>query len=476
MSARPIIVALLLLALPQRASAGGFFLFDRGTRATGRGNAFVAGADDPAALFYNPAGLVYSGRHLSMDASLPMLRASYTRIDGGGETLPEIDASHVPLPIPTLAYTEDFGLRRATFGLGIWAPNAVLLDWPDHVTVDDQDGPAPQRYSLLDMRGTLLTTIGLGAGVRLSKNFSLGLTAMLVTGSFGTRTTLSACDGVVCASPEDPDYDVVAQIEVPFFAAPTASIGLIGDFDVIRIGSSFDLPYTIRGDANLGVLLPPSPLFDGAYIEGQGSVDPDTGHRRATGSLRVPFPWIFRAGVEVRPTPKLRIETAFVMEGWSRQDSITLRTRETYIRDVVAIGDYEVGDNVIVRGMRNTYSVRLGAEIDVAPALVLRAGVQYETGAFPDAYLTALTIDSNKVIASIGGAVRIGEHFMLEGAFAYSVMRDVAVRDSAVPQLNPIRPVGNDPVYIGNGDYRMDAFLLSGGLRYQFHGPTRPVP
>ena len=38
------------------AHAGGLYYADRGVRPLGRAGAFVAGADDPGAITYNPAG------------------------------------------------------------------------------------------------------------------------------------------------------------------------------------------------------------------------------------------------------------------------------------------------------------------------------------------------------------------------------------------------------------------------------------
>src|SRR5262245_40648064 len=54
---RFLLIALTLLA-PTSAWAGGEALLGRGARALGRAGAFVAGADDGQAFFYNPAGLV----------------------------------------------------------------------------------------------------------------------------------------------------------------------------------------------------------------------------------------------------------------------------------------------------------------------------------------------------------------------------------------------------------------------------------
>ena len=49
----------MLAAAP--ADAGGLYYADRGVRPLGRAGAFVAGADDPGAITYNPAGMFDAG-------------------------------------------------------------------------------------------------------------------------------------------------------------------------------------------------------------------------------------------------------------------------------------------------------------------------------------------------------------------------------------------------------------------------------
>lgn len=461
-------VTLVLVALlPARASAGGFFLMDRGVRTVGRGGAFVAGADDPASLYYNPAGLGFSGQQLLLDVSLPRITGDYTRVDSGGNTLPTVSVSQEFLPIPSLAFSQPLGDSGLTLGLGVWAPNAALLEWPDHVTVDGAPGPAPQRYSLFNLNGTVLLTVGAGLAYRPVPQFSLGVTVGLVTGSFGATVTMSSCDGAICTQPENPEYDALTQFSLTRFLAPVVSVGAIYDAGVVRIGASFDTPYKIRGTSTLRVRIPSAAIFEQAYLEGDGSVDPDTGHRRATADVDVPFPWVLRGGVEVRPGDTTRIEGALVIEGWKRQDAITLTPNDVYLRDVFAIGDYQVGPVRIPRNMRNTYSIRLGAEQELG-IVTLRGGATYETSSFDDRHLSALTLDSRKIILAAGISVEVTRGIELDGTFAYSIMRDVTVTDSAVTQPNPIRPAPQDPVYIGNGTYRMDAFVIGGGIRVRF--------
>ncbi|MCZ7678425.1 MAG: outer membrane protein transport protein [Sandaracinaceae bacterium] len=138
-----------LALLPGRAAAGGFYLADRGVRPLGRGGAFVAGVDDPHALWYNPAGLSWSGDQLLIDASLTLFETNYARIDGGGNLLPAVNGHHAYLPIPTVAGSFSIDeLPNFTFGLGVMAPNSALMEWPQEIELDGMPYPAPQRYSL----------------------------------------------------------------------------------------------------------------------------------------------------------------------------------------------------------------------------------------------------------------------------------------------------------------------------------------
>src|SRR5213075_3157024 len=51
------LVVLALTAVAPIALAGGFAINEKGSKATAMGGAFAAFADDPSAMYYNPAGL-----------------------------------------------------------------------------------------------------------------------------------------------------------------------------------------------------------------------------------------------------------------------------------------------------------------------------------------------------------------------------------------------------------------------------------
>src|SRR5438445_13892300 len=103
--------ALAAIAGASDARASGLYFSDRGVRPLGRGGAFVAGADDLGALWYNPAGLADAGAAILVDASWLRFTSDYTRrtlvTDGSGAQreigFTPVSGTAPVLPIPTLA-------------------------------------------------------------------------------------------------------------------------------------------------------------------------------------------------------------------------------------------------------------------------------------------------------------------------------------------------------------------------------------
>lgn len=491
---RSLILALALSLLsgalaPSGAAAGGFYLADRGVRPLGRGGAYVAGVDDPHALWYNPAGLSWSGDQLLLDASLTLFETTYTRIDGGGNTLPTVSGHHAYLPIPTVAGSFSVDeLPNFTFGLGAMAPNSALMDWPQSLDVDGVEYPAPQRYSLLSLEGSLLASVILAGAWRPIKELSIGLATHLLFGNFDARVALSACDGVICSFPEDPEYDGIAQLSLPTFF-PFFVLGGVVDLDVVRIGASVSTPYNLEGSALIQVRPPSAAAFSGAEVvnrrPGCNHEDPTDPCRQDTrADVQIEFPWILRLGVEVRPMPELRVEASVVYESWSVQDQVRIAPRDVWIEGALGGGlEYQVGPLNIPRYMNDTVSIRLGGAYTIDDLVTISAGGYWENGAFSDPYLTALTIDSDKLVMGGGVGINVSREFSIDVTGGYIWMASRAVRDSAVPQPNPIRPPANEAetIYIGNGDYSMGAPYFGLGIRWRgdsgnIRGPGEEEP
>ncbi|MFW5740300.1 MAG: OmpP1/FadL family transporter, partial [Myxococcota bacterium] len=386
--------ALLLTSVisPSPVFAGGLYFTDRGVRPMGRGGAFVAGADDLGAVFYNPAGIVHAKRQALADVGFVLLHSEFTRkarvyqVDPNtGEptgqtwdrTYPTAEGSSQILPVPTLALSYDFGLDDAAIAVGLWAPYAAGARYEAQLG----DEPNPGRYMLLNLDGSALSVPGIWGAYRITPELSVGAGLELLVGQYRSQSVMSSClpDRWMCA-PEDPDYDAYTQLNVGPIYSPSANFGVMFDpHENIRIGASYQLPFHVDAPATTNVRVPSAAVFEDAEQQGDKA------------RVTMDFPWIARIGAELR-LPRFRGEVAFVYEAWSMHDEIVVTPEDIVLRDVLTFPDeYRITQQRIVRNFTDTWSIRAGGEmfVDVASyELALRAGVMYEKSAVPDEYLS----------------------------------------------------------------------------------------
>ena len=95
--------------------------------ATGRGNAFVATADNPSALYYNPAGITQlAGQQISSTLYFVQIQSDYRSPTGRTASL---DKSFTL--VPQIYYTFTPAESSWSFGLGVYAPFGLESEWPD---------------------------------------------------------------------------------------------------------------------------------------------------------------------------------------------------------------------------------------------------------------------------------------------------------------------------------------------------------
>lgn len=461
------------------AHAGGLYFAARGVRPLGRGGAFVAGADDAGAVYYNPAGLAYAGHQLLIDAAWLQYSDTFQRqailhqVDPNTgqptgttfeQTFPAVHGTTPVLPIPTLAYTDNFGLQRWNFAAAAWAPYAAITSYPE--TVGGQ--PAPQRYSLISLDGSALAVVGAYGSYRPSPKLALGAGLEMLTGFFTSEVVFNACppERLVC-EPEEPSYDALSRLKTGPIFAPSGIVGAIyAPSPAVRFGASFHLPFWIDSPAQVDVRLPSAVLFENARQQGH------------SGTVTFQLPWTARAGVEFRGIPATRIEAAFVYEAWSMHDSIQMQPDNIELTGVQGFpSTYRVNAITIPRHFRDTYSIRLGGEHSFRighDQLDVRAGGMYEPSAIPTRYLSALTVDLDKVTLALGGSLHIGK-WRFDGVYArvIGLPKTVAPSQAAIAAVNPVR--ANPPQYpdtINGGTYQASANVYGVGLAYQFDAPS----
>src|SRR5262245_47957753 len=116
--------------LPASVFGLGIRLPDQDAFATARGEAFVATADNPSAIYYNPAGITQlDGQNLRLGVYVIDLWDDYsgTGANSGVHKSTKYDLQAVP----QLYYAFTPKQFPISFGLGVYSPYGLSLKWPD---------------------------------------------------------------------------------------------------------------------------------------------------------------------------------------------------------------------------------------------------------------------------------------------------------------------------------------------------------
>jgi len=457
-----------------QADAAGLFMTDRGVRPLGRGGAFVAGADDLGAIWYNPAGLADAGSAVLVDFSWLNFGSEYTRrtsvTDAAGTVRtvesPTVKGSTPFLPIPTIAGSYNFGKKKEfTLAAGILAPYTAIASYP--LTVDAQ--PASSRYSLVSLEGSALVVAGGFIAYKPIEQFRVGIGLQALVGNFNSSVVFSSSppDRLIGA-PEDPQYDAFSQLKAGPIVAPSGNAGIIAvPSEPIRLGLSGQLPFWINAPAKIQVRLPTAAPFDRARQEGEDA------------HVRMTLPAIARIGAEYRTNTgedsRLRVELAYVREFWSMFKSIDIRPDNIKLYDITGFpSPFGVAPITLPKNFQDSNSFRLGGEYSLKNLIKdywidLRAGVSFETSGVPKEWVSPQVYDANKVVASIGGGLHIGEHWRMDALGALVLLNSVDLdpKDAKVPRVNPVQgnPVATEP--INGGSYSGKAIILGVGVNYK---------
>ncbi|MEM6926924.1 MAG: outer membrane protein transport protein, partial [Myxococcota bacterium] len=263
------------------ASAGGYFYSDSGIVATGRGGAFVAGADTQFAQQYNPAGLIRIDRPtLNLGTSFVQQNVGFTRLRTGADPAApdaffgEVENQASPFVIPQGGFAMPLGDDFA-FAVGFYSPFAPS-------SLYDEEGP--QRYSIKD---TLIYQFSVGPSLAWQpvEWFTIGVGLQWQYLQVGQSVDITF-DGS-----DDPPGDIAVDARVVDAFTPNANVGvLIEPVPEVSIGLSAQpgSSYVGRGSGTLD--------FTGNTLQEIGFIDPAV-YTDDDVSLAIRLPWVLRAGV-----------------------------------------------------------------------------------------------------------------------------------------------------------------------------------
>ncbi|MGN6555801.1 MAG: OmpP1/FadL family transporter [Verrucomicrobiota bacterium] len=269
-----------LMTLPTTVFGLGFRIPNQDAEAIARGNAFVATADNPSAIYYNPAGISQlSGQNIQVgDLNYLGINTHYEASSGG-----ETDTHFEVLPVPQIHYTLSLKETPLSFGLGIYAPFGLGVEWP-------QDSGF--RSLAIESRLQYMTINPVIA--------------------WKVNPTLSIAVG-----------PTINYSEIMFrrgLTSPTDKFKFEGD----------DFAFGF----NAGILWQPHEQwsFGATYrsattmnYEGKTKYDPGVSIPSAETTAKVAFPQIATAGISYRPTPKWNIEVDVDWSDWDTLNTVVLK-------------------------------------------------------------------------------------------------------------------------------------------------------
>jgi long-chain fatty acid transport protein len=353
---------------PAGAHALGFRLFDHDAFATARGDAYVATADNPSAIYYNPAGITQlQGHQARAGVNVISLDITYDS-PAGRETDIERDFS----PVPGFYYTYTPTNLPVSFGVGYYLPFGLSLEWPDN---------AP-------FRGTVTS----GA---LAYHTLVGVAAWQVT------KTLSIAAG--------PTFNYSTTDLRRGIAAPGDEFKFKGDdFD---LGFSAGLLWKPHEKHAFGLAYRSATRMD---YEGKSRVLPVAYQvPEQDASAKVDFPQVIVAGYSFRPTPKWNLEVNIDWTDWDTLNTPILKQG--------------TGNVPLPLEWESSWAVEAGATRYFDNGLHLSGGYVFLENSVPEDFFNPLVPDQDLHVFSVGlGGRRDRLSWDVTYQFTYSPGRDVS--------------------------------------------------
>jgi long-chain fatty acid transport protein len=368
------LLALVLAAIAVDAHAAGLARPTVvGSRSLGMAGAFTAVADDPTALWHNPAGPAFFGENMiSVSGELVITQRTYTPSSdsplGQLGATGDVGESGAPAFVPTIGASTRFGAgpKRVT-------PSRFALSLLAYAA---NGGQISFDKNAIQSSGLVSTTINCfeiapGLAYQISEAIALGFAVRIGISSFAV---------------EDIEPTFRARLDGRGVGVG-ASLGLlVRPHRMVSIGATYRTPLS----ANIG---------------GRGPIDlVGLGSSERDFKLDVLWPQSASLGIAVRPHPRFLASVQGDWTGWSSIDRLRLEVAG-------------LPPSLSTRQMRYTdsFAVRLGVQAVAHRMVALRAGYTFDSNAIPDETSRRENQDGPKHLIAVGLGVHVWRLFLDAG-------------------------------------------------------------
>lgn len=415
--------------------SGAFNIYEQGSHAMGLASAFTARANDPSAIFHNPAGIAflhgwqfYTGGTFIAPSSKFTGVAPFPGFGVEEETKDQVF-------FPPNAYLTFQANHRVSVGLGFFAPFGLVTEWKN-----------PDTFSgrFLSQKAELKSFyLSSEIAVRLTDNFALAGGVQFVYSTVELKNALNQpFNGTVldvARTTLDGDNNIAIGFDVSAIFKPS---------DFLQLGALYrsKVSNDYTGTARFEQVLTGNASLDA--IVAQGLPANASGAHEIGVATKVNFPWLFAGGILVNATKKLSVEFDLTRFGWSEFGQLPFdfaaKKKE---------GDINTPeDAVIIEDYNDANQYRFGLQYQLTDHFALRGGYIFDDTPVPTKTLNVLLPDGDRNDFTLGFGYTSGP---------YSV--DVAW----LGVFGKERSSGGKNIDNFNGTYDLGAQLLGINIGYR---------
>lgn len=408
------------LVCPWGLWANGMRLVSQDAFASARGEAFVATADNPSAIYYNPAGIAQlEGTQFRAGIYGLYLDPTYRPPSTAPNRGSTYDIENKLAGVPQFFCTHTFGDSPVSAGLGVYAPFGLGLEWPQDT-----------GFRTIAIEGALTyLTLNPVVAVKLGDNVFLGGGVAVNYGKLEMEQGL-------------------LRTETPFanffrFSGDGWSVGY--DLGVL---------WQPRGKISLGATLRSSAqiTMDGHTEFEQQPVIPPT---RISADADFKFPFSVAGGISYRPTPRWNVEFNADYTDWNSFGTVTIRQKSP--------PPFPIQQNIpVTLDWQASWLFGLGVTRYFENGWQLSGGYVFNQNSVPDDYYSPLAADLDRHFFTVGTG-RKGRRLDFDVAyqFGYGPTRTVS---GSEPSSTPALASGQRAD--GKYDFISHAVLVSVGMRF----------
>ena len=423
------LVPLMLLALSPFARGSGFLIYEHGATAMAMAGAFVGLANNPTAIWHNPAGIAWlDGTQISAGATLIFPSTNLALGNWPDPDYQSIDMESQVFYPPTFYISHKFS-DRIVAGLGFFVPYGLGTEWPDPENF-------PLRYiaTKSDMQTFIINPT---IAFKLSENLSVAAGISYIYSKLVLDLTYYL----------DLTGIGMGVYDVPVSVDKTSGTAWAPNAGVLYKGEKFSLGFNWRG---------------GFSIDYDGELDLDTSSvgaplpARMIGTVVAPFsfPHILGIGAAFNLTDKLTVTADVHYVLWSTFEVIEVDADVPGLP--IALDFPPIEEN-----FEDSFIFRGGLQYMLNEKFALRAGFLYDLTPQPVDSMDPMLPDSDRWALTAGIGYNTGK-FAIDVAYQFEPFKDRTSPNRSLPGYQ----IG--PVNLGEGTYSSTAHLFGISFRFMF--------